>query len=256
MANTMDGYQKVFDARGHLYNDAMSDSPGARDRERASLLALVSLRPGQSIMDAPAGGGFVADGVHALSGGRAALFCVEPSQRFSAPIGDRYPVLNCPLQAVPLPDHSIDVILSLAGLHHIGDRAPVYREWARLLPPGGQLAVADVADGTGTARFLNGFVNRHTPGGHDGVFISESEFSKGMAEAGLRVAEDQLKDVPWQFPDHSVLGRFCQTLFGITRASADEVAAALERDVGVDLQPGGGVLLRWQLRYALAHRDS
>lgn len=251
----MDDYQQVFDARGHLYNDAMSESPGARDRERESLLALVSIKPGQRIMDAPAGGGFVADGVHALSDGQAALVCVEPSHRFSAPIGERYPVLNCPLQAVPLADDSIDIILSLAGLHHIGDRAPVYREWARLLRPGGQLAVADVAAGTGTARFLNGFVDRHAPGGHEGIFISENEFSEGLAAAGLHIAEDRLETVPWTFADRAALGRFCRTLFGTTHASVDDVAAALERDVGVEPRPGGGVLLRWQLRYALAHRD-
>lgn len=251
----MDDYQQVFDARGHLYNDAMSESPGARDQERATLLALAHLAPGQRIMDAPAGGGFVADGVQALTGGQAGLVCVEPSRRFSAPIGDRYPVLNCPLQAVPLADASFDVILSLAGLHHIGDRTPVYREWARLLAPGGQLVVADVASGTGTARFLNGFVDRHTPGGHRGVFIGDQEFSQGLADAGLRVASDQLLDVPWRFADRAALGRFCRTLFGTTGASAEEVAAALEQDVGVDVPTGGGLRLRWQLRYALAHQE-
>lgn len=252
----MDDYQQVFDARGHLYNDAMLESPGARDGERAALFALVDLRPGQRIMDAPAGGGFVADGAHGLTGGQAELVCVEPSAHFSAPIAGRYPVLNCPLQAVPLPDASIDVVLSLAGLHHVGDRRPIYREWARLLRPGGQLAVADVAAGTGTARFLNGFVDQHTPGGHDGVFIREDEFSEDLAAAGLRVAADHLQDVPWRFPDRAALGRFCRTLFGVTGASPDEVAAALERDVGVDRQPGGGLLLRWQLRYALARRGA
>ena len=250
----MNDYQQVFDARGHLYNDAMSESPGARERERAALLALVNLRPGLHIMDAPAGGGFVADGAQALTGGRAAILCVEPSRRFSAPIGARFPVLNCPLHAVPLPDASIDVILSLAGLHHIGERWRIFREWARLLRPGGQLAVADVAKETGTARFLNGFVATHTPGGHDGQFISEDEFSTGLTEAGLRVATDRLENVPWQFADRTALGRFCHTLFGTTGASTAEVAAALEHDVGVDEQADGGLLLRWQLRYALAHR--
>jgi len=254
LAEHMQDYQQIFDARGHLYNDAMSVSPGAREQERATLLAAVTFQPGQQVMDTPAGGGFVADGVQALTGGSVKLICVEPSHKFSAPVADRYPLLTCPLHMVPLPDASVDVILSLAGLHHMAGRAPVYAEWARLLRPGGQLAVADVAADTGTAHFLNGFVDQHTPGGHEGLFIGVDEFSQGLAAAGLEVIYDRLEDVPWHFPDRTALGTFCHRLFGTEKARPAAVATALEHTVGTSVLPDGRLALRWQLRYAVARR--
>ena len=250
----MHEYRQIFDARGHLYNDAMSVSPGARELERATLLAAITFAAGQQVLDAPAGGGFVADGVQALTGGSTRLICVEPSRRFSVPIGDRYPVLTCPLQEIPLPDASVDVMLSLAGLHHLANRAAVYAEWARLLRPGGQLAVADVTEDTGTAEFLNGFVDKHTPGGHEGMFIGSAEFSAGLAAAGLDVTRDALEDVPWHFPDRIAMGEFCHTLFGIETAKPPHVAAALEHSVGTSELRDGGLALHWQLRYAIARR--
>ncbi|MCC5794165.1 MAG: class I SAM-dependent methyltransferase [Chromatiales bacterium] len=251
----MNDYQKTFNARGHLYNDAMSAQPGAREAERAALLDRARMNPGQRVMDAPAGGGYVADGVRAKLGDQVQLVCVEPCARFSAAMDARYHVLNEPLDSVSLPDASLDVILSLAGLHHLDDRMPVYREWARLLRPGGQLVVADVGAGTGTARFLNGFVNRHTPGGHHGIFISEREFSEHLAVAGFFVEEDSMQNVPWRFRDREGLGSFCHTLFNTSRARPEAVADALETTVGLQRKPGG-LALAWQLRYASAWRQA
>ncbi len=252
----MQDYTQIFEARGHRYNDAMSLFPDARALERMTLLDAVTFTTGQQVLDAPAGGGFVADGVHALSGGRVNLVCVEPSRRFSASIAGRYAVMTCPIEAVPLPDASVDVILSLAGLHHMTERVAVYAEWARLLRPGGQICVADVGEDTGTAGFLNGFVNEHTPGGHQGMFIGSDEFSKGLSAAGLEVRQDRLEDVPWYFADRGALGRFCQTLFAIDKAGSAEVIDALARSVGISDQADGRVALHWQLRYAVAHRPA
>jgi ubiquinone/menaquinone biosynthesis C-methylase UbiE len=247
-------YVTTFEARGHEYNAGMSLCPLARDAEREAVLRRLDCRPGQTIMDAPAGGGYVADGVATKLRGAVELVCVEPSQKFAAPIAGRYKTLISPLDRVPLSRHSVDGIVSLAGLHHVSDRRSVYREWARLLKPGGRLAVGDVASDTGTAEFLNVFVDRHTPGGHAGIFIEAAEFSMEIGAAGFDVIEESVQKVPWRFPDMHGLGRFCKRLFGIQTADAAETARALRRFVGTTTEPDGAIALQWELRFATAVR--
>jgi SAM-dependent methyltransferase len=250
----VDDYFTTFEARGHRYNAGMSQWPLAREAEREALLRRLGCRPGHIIIDAPAGGGYVADGIAARFNGDVKVVCVEPSAKFAAPINERFTTLITTLHQVPMPAQSIDGVASLAGLHHLPDRRAIYREWARLLKRGGRLAVGDVAIGTGTAEFLNSFVDEHTPGGHAGIFIETSEFRTELGSAGLDVIEETLERVPWRFQDLHGLGRFCKKLFGIETADASETIHALQRFVGIAEEPDGGVALQWELRFATAVR--
>lgn len=248
----MDDYLHTFEARGHEYNEATSFFPMAREAERNAVLTRLACCSGQRIIDAPAGGGYVAEGLNARMGNQIEVICVEPSPNFAAAIGDRFKTLISPIDRIALPDSSVDGIVSLAGLHHIGDKSPLYREWARLIRDGGRLAVGDVSTGTGTGDFLNIFVNEHTPGGHEGIFIAANEFRTDLAKAGFTVIEETLETVPWQFPDLPSLGKFCKSLFAIETANIEQTIDALSRHVGISMNPDGTALLNWQLRYATA----
>jgi ubiquinone/menaquinone biosynthesis C-methylase UbiE len=250
----MHDYLATFDARGHSYNEAMALWPLAREAERRALLQRLDCRPGQTIVDAPAGGGYVADGVAASLDGDVQIVCVEPSARFAGPIAGRHRTLVNPLDNVELPPQSVDGVASLAGLHHIEDRRPIYREWARLLKRGGRLAVGDVASGTGTGEFLNTFVDRHTPGGHAGIFVEQSEFRTQIGAAGFSVIEESLQRVPWGFADLESLGKFCKRLFGIETADVHTTIRELDRLVGIGRETDGEVALQWELRFATAVR--
>ncbi len=252
----MQEYADIFNARGHLYNEASSSCPRARQRERDAVIDRMALRPGQHVLDAPAGGGYLADGIRRRCGGQVDVTCVEPAERFSQAIGTEHIVVVKPLAQTGLPGGSFDAVASLAGLHHIVDRNSVYREWRRLLKPGGRLVVADVQDGTGTGDFLNGFVDQHTPGGHQGVFFTDGELTQRLKECGFGEVTEDLIDVPWHFTSVENMIRFCRQLFAIESAGADETLAALRETVGVDQPEPDCVVLQWQLRVATANLDT
>ena len=63
MFDTKHDYNQVFTQRGHMYNRASKRYPLARDTERRLILDRLDLRAGQTVCDAPAGGGYVAAGV-------------------------------------------------------------------------------------------------------------------------------------------------------------------------------------------------
>jgi SAM-dependent methyltransferase len=192
----------------------------------------------------PSGGGYLADylrpGLQYLG--------IDPAEDFvTACSGEKaLSTLNCPIAEVPLPDSAVDCIISLAGLHHEPSLPTVFAEMRRLVRPGGRVVIADVAAGTGPAQFLNGFVARNNPRGHDGHFLDAG--TRALIEAaGLAVADDVMIEVPWAFASTAEAGAFSGELFGLSGPDAVEIADVLASEVGFD-QADGGVHLRWALR--------
>lgn len=247
----LDDYQAIFTARGDAYHEAMTRWPAAREDELTLLLR--SLRPqrGEVLVDAPAGGGYLAGwlppGVRYVAVETAPPFfarCPEDAHRRR---------VLCPLSKLALPDASADVATSLAGLHHEPDVDAVLAELVRVLRPGGRLAVADVQLESPPARFLNGFVDAHSQLGHDGAFFDET-LADRLCEAGLH--DVTLSPVPlrWRFPDASSMIAFLRLLFGVDRATDAEIGAAIEELLGTEPLPAGGVALRWELLTATGRK--
>jgi cyclopropane fatty-acyl-phospholipid synthase-like methyltransferase len=122
-----DDYLETFEARGHEYNSAVSFCPDAREAERQAVLDLLDCQPGQTILDAPAGGGYVAEGLNERMAGNVTILCAEPSARFAAGINDRFVTEICPLEKTGLENESVDGVVSLSGLHHVSDKCSIYR---------------------------------------------------------------------------------------------------------------------------------
>ncbi|MFT4928179.1 MAG: ubiquinone/menaquinone biosynthesis C-methylase UbiE [Phenylobacterium sp.] len=245
----MKTYTEIFEHRGHEYNQASLISATARQTEVDALLNLLSFRPDLTIVDVPAGGGFVAKRIEARALPHQQVICVEPAKQFAAAIPAHFTVLNEEVDALSLEDNSVDVVSSLAGLHHIENRMPIYQQWHRVLRPGGRLVIADVKEHTATAQFLNGFVNQYNSSGHEGLFIRQGEFELGLVKAGFSIEHNQLTDVRWHFDNQQQMGEFCKSLFAIDNASVAQVIQVLTEDVGIS-EDNRGVDLHWQLQYA------
>lgn len=237
-----DSYAEIFAERARDYHAAMVACPRARDAEFVAVLGPLEGWPDGLLCDVPSGGGYLAPymrpGLRYLG--------IEPARDFLQASPAALERLHGDITDVPLPDGTVDYIVSLAGLHHEPSLTQVFAEMRRLIRPGGRVVIADVGEGTAPARFLNGFVAEHNPLGHEGRFLSDT--TAALAEAaGFAVTDDRQIDVPWRFDDLHQAGSFCGRLFGITALAPTQVADALGELIGFD-HSNGSPQLKWTLR--------
>lgn len=158
--------------------------------------AIASLRPGEVVLDLGAGGGFdcFVAGPKVGATGRVIGVDMTPdmitkARRNSASYREQTGLDNVEfrlgeIEHLPVPDASVDVVISNCVLNLSPDKPQVWREIARVLRPGGRVAVSDLALVRALPEAIKADVESLVGCVAGAVLIEDS---RGMAQAaGLR----------------------------------------------------------------------
>jgi arsenite methyltransferase len=154
-------------------------------------IAVAELREGETVLDLGSGGGIdvLLSARRVGPTGRAIGLDMTDEMLDLARVNavaagaDNVEFVKGHIEQVPLPDHSVDVVISNCVINLAADKPAVFREIARVLRPGGRIGITDIlAEDTLTPE------QRAERGSYVGCIagaLSFGEYRAGLAAVGL-----------------------------------------------------------------------
>jgi len=188
--------------------------------------ALAELKPGETVLDLGSGGGIdvLLSARRVGPSGKAygldmtdEMLALARDNRRKAGV-ENVEFLKGEIENIPLPDNTVDVIISNCVINLAGDKDRVLREALRVLKPSGRLAVSDVvARGEVPAE-----VRRHVElwSGCIGGALEESDYRAKLEAAGFEAIEVE--------PTRIYSAAQCSEWFAQAGLDADKVAQPID----------------------------
>lgn len=237
-------YEDIFRERGGAYHRAMGRWPEARRDEFLIPVQRAGITAGAAVIDVPAGGGYLQRYLPE--------FCTWHGHEPCASFLDGPAAADTGLLPLPWPEHFADAAISVAGVHHLADKRPLFRDIHRVLKPGGRFVLADAHQESRVARFLDEFVGRHNSTGHRGDYLCDRTLTD-LQDSGFAVRQSARTPYCWWFADRQQMGAFCRLLFDIRQVGDIEVADAIEEYLGLSRRDAE-VGMNWELLVVLGER--
>jgi ubiquinone/menaquinone biosynthesis C-methylase UbiE len=165
-------------------------------------LGLASPQPGERVLDLGSGSGADSFAAAALVGPRGHVTGIDmtPAQLAKAErLRDGAAHIQFTpgrLEELPFPDGSFDVVISNGVINLCPDKSLVFREAARVLVPGGRLAIADIVTDTALPQAVT--CNADLWSACIGGAAPQADYRTAIDNAGLKITT--LRDVPhYQF---------------------------------------------------------
>lgn len=184
---------------------------------------LAELKPGETVLDLGSGGGIdvLLSAKRVGPAGKAyGLDITDDMLALARQNAERAGATNVEflkgqIEAIPLPDQSVDVIISNCVVNLSGDKRRVIAEAFRVLKPGGRLSVSDVVTRGELPEAVRANMALWT--GCIGGALEEGEFLRLLTEAGFADASIEITRVysPDDFP--AVEGQLASGFIRATR---------------------------------------
>ena len=226
----------------------MDKYPDVRRLERDTLIEQIDWGENYKVADIQSAAGYVSDRVYELQNRLVTCYCIEPCEALRSRLKPIHHPISDPVESFPsIADGTMDVVLGLAALHHSSDHLATLCEARRVLTTGGQIAICDVMVGSNIAAWLNEFVDRYSPSGHQGRFIEEGKVVEDTKRAGFVEVKASVRLVPWIFTSEEDIPVFFRGLFNVQCTDA-ELREALQHYFEIK-RKGGRVEIPWELLY-------
>lgn len=201
---SLGGVRRVYAASAERYDRRW------RDYLRATIpptVAALGSRPG-SVLDVGCGTGLLLEEILARDPStRAAGVDISPEmlREARARLGDRAELVRSDAARLPFGDRSFSAAASSSVLHHWPDPRRVFAEIARVLEPGGKLALTDWRADHMVTR-LRDLKLRLTDPSHNRVYTTRGTLDM-LESAGFRIASMSTYRLGWSWGFMTVLAR-------------------------------------------------
>lgn len=200
LSSAQEGVRSVAEAFGYSVAE-LSSIPAEANMGLScgNPTATASLREGETVVDLGCGGGLDVFLAAAKVGPAGRVIgidmtpeMVELARRNAARGNHGQGFTNvefhlAKIDQLPLPDNSVDCVISNCVINLAGDKPAVFREIARVLKPGGRLAVSDIALKHSLPREIKEDVMAYV-GCISGAMLVE-DYQRGLLEAGFSNVE-------------------------------------------------------------------